>query len=204
MTNYEELKMVLKIMKKHDLPISPILEYSIKEKMDKYSSDNCASFSSVDVELDGLQKSISDYEFDFANMSVGVAHGKKLPHKAIVLLSIIDLIQRGILNENKIKLDDLISNTFKDTWEMYLPSLRIPSVWIPFWYLKSEPFWHFKAVGDENVLDALLMFGGHPSIGQMRPVIDYAFLDDDLFNLLQKKEERARLKKVLLDTYFQI
>ena len=34
MTTKEELELVLQIMKKHDLPMSPILEYAIKEKME--------------------------------------------------------------------------------------------------------------------------------------------------------------------------
>ena len=34
MTTKEELELVLQIMKKHDLPMSPILEYAIKEKID--------------------------------------------------------------------------------------------------------------------------------------------------------------------------
>ena len=32
MTTKEELELVLQIMKKYDLPMSPILEYAIKEK----------------------------------------------------------------------------------------------------------------------------------------------------------------------------
>ena len=34
MTTKEELELVLQIMKKYDLPMSPILEYAIKEKID--------------------------------------------------------------------------------------------------------------------------------------------------------------------------
>ena len=36
MTDAEELKHVLEVLKKFDLPISPILEYAIKEKIEEF------------------------------------------------------------------------------------------------------------------------------------------------------------------------
>ena len=62
---------------------------------------------------------------------------------------------------------------------------KVPSVWTPFWYMKSESFWHFKSVEDDDLLHGLLAFAGHPSIGQMRLVIKYAYLDKALFGLLE-------------------
>lgn len=40
MTEVEELKHVLEVLNKFDLPISPILEYAIKEKIEQLSSDD--------------------------------------------------------------------------------------------------------------------------------------------------------------------
>lgn len=201
MTTFEELQLVLDILKKHDLPVSPILEYSIKEKMEQYLSNNI-QIESNSQENKIHSKSMGDFEFDFSNMSVGIVNGKKLPHKAILLLTIIDLIKREQIRENRIELNAQISSAFKDTWALYFTS-KIPSVWIPFWYLKSEPFWHFKSVGDESVLEALLTFGGHPSIGQMRSVIKYAFLDDCLFELLKKEDNRNLFTHLLVEAYIE-
>ena len=36
MTPREELELILTLIKKHSLPLSPILEYAIKEKMEQY------------------------------------------------------------------------------------------------------------------------------------------------------------------------
>ena len=85
------------------------------------------------------------------------------------------LIGIGVLEENKIPLDKVISSAFISTWKAYFNDAKVPSVWIPFWYMKSESFWHFKAAESEELLSALLSFAGYPSIGQMRPVIRYAF-----------------------------
>lgn len=43
MTGVEELKHVLEVLKKFDLPISPILEYAIKEKIEQLSSNDDGS-----------------------------------------------------------------------------------------------------------------------------------------------------------------
>ena len=40
MTDVEELKHVLEVLNKFDLPVSPILEYAIKEKIEQLSSDD--------------------------------------------------------------------------------------------------------------------------------------------------------------------
>ena len=203
MTTKEELELVLQIMKKHDLPMSPILEYTIKEKIDGDKSSTTLPLNSTPVKEPFNVVTNASYVEIFRNLSIGVQNGKKLPHKAVLLLSILTLIENGTITENKIHLNKTITNTFASTWIDYLHNSKIPSVWIPFWYMKSESFWHFKALADENILQNLLCFAGHPSVGQMRNVIKYAYVDEQLFSLIQDREENSKLKKVLIDTYLR-
>ena len=203
MTTKEELELVLQIMKKHDLPMSPILEYTIKEKIDGDKSSTTLPRNSTPVKESVNVVTNASYVEIFRNLSTGVQNGKKLPHKAVLLLSILTLIENGTITENKIHLNKTIANTFASTWGDYLHNNKIPSVWIPFWYMKSESFWHFKALADENILQNLLCFAGHPSVGQMRNVIKYAYVDEQLFSLMQDREERLKLKKVLIETYLR-
>ena len=203
MTTKEELELVLQIMKKHDLPMSPILEYAIKEKIDSDKSSTTLPLNSTPVKEPVNVVTNASYIEIFRNLSTGVQNGKKLPHKAVLLLSILTLIENGTITENKIHLDKSIANTFASTWGNYLQNNKIPSVWIPFWYMKSEPFWHFKALTDENILQNLLCFAGHPSVGQMRGVIKYVYVDEQLFSLMQDREESSKLKEALIDTYLR-
>jgi putative restriction endonuclease len=203
MTTKEELELVLQIMKKHDLPMSPILEYTIKEKIDGDKSSTTLPRNSTPVKESVNVVTNASYVEIFRNLSTGVQNGKKLPHKAVLLLSILTLIENGTITENKIHLNKTIANTFASTWGDYLHNSKIPSVWIPFWYMKSESFWHFKALADENILQNLLCFAGHPSVGQMRGVIRYAYVDEQLFSLMQDREERLKLKKALIETYLR-
>ena len=203
MTTNEELELVLQIMKKHDLPMSPILEYAIKEKIDGNKSSTTLPLNSTPVKEPFNVVTNASYVEIFRNLSTGVQNGKKLPHKAVLLLSILTLVENVTITENKIHLDKIIANTFASTWGEYLHNTKTPSVWIPFWYMKSEPFWHFKALADENILQNLLCFAGHPSVGQMRNVIKYAYVDEQLFSLMQDREESSKLKNALIETYLR-
>ena len=203
MTTKEELELVLQIVKKHDLPMSPILEYAIKEKIDGNKSSTTLPLNSTPVKEPFNVVTNASYVEIFRNLSTGVQNGKKLPHKAVLLLSILTLVENVTITEIKIHLDKIIANTFASTWGEYLHNTKTPSVWIPFWYMKSEPFWHFKALADENILQNLLCFAGHPSVGQMRNVIKYAYVDEQLFSLMQDREESSKLKNALIETYLR-
>ena len=187
-------------MRKHDLPMSPILEYAIKEKM---QGNNIAELPPQDlIKIDSSSPNTSYVEL-FRNLSTGVQNGKKLPHKAILLLSILELVGNGTINENKIDLSQTIARSFATTWDYFQLRAKVPSVWIPFWYMKSEPFWHFKASNDESILRNLLSFAGHPTVGQMRNVIKCAFVDEKLFVLMQDEKERQALANALIETYLR-
>jgi len=200
MTTKEELELLLQIMQKHDLPMSPILEYAIKEKLQDNTNTKTSPMDLI--EYNSSRTNISYTEM-FRNLSTGVQNGKKLPHKAVLLLSILELVGNGTINDNKINLNKTVASSFAATWESFKLGSKIPSVWIPFWYMKSEPFWHFKALTDESILRNLLSFAGHPTVGQMRNVIKYAFVDEQLFELMQNANERSTLANALIETYLR-
>ncbi len=200
MTTKEELELLLQIMQKHDLPMSPILEYAILEKL--HDNTNTET-SSKDLIVSNSSRTNISYAEMFRNLSTGVQNGKKLPHKAVLLMSILKLVGNGIIIDNKIELSKTIVRSFASTWDSFQLGPKIPSVWIPFWYMKSEPFWHFKASTDEGILRNLLSFAGHPTVGQMRNVIKYAFVDEQLFELMREANERSALANALRDTYLR-
>lgn len=205
MTKIEELQHIIELIKKHDLPLSPILEYAIKERQDQYikaeSLENGVAMVCEPQPDFAVYKELEDYSKEFACLSVGIVNGRKLPHKAILLISIMHLIETGMIEENKIPLDKEISSAFASIWKTYFNDAKVPSVWTPFWYMKSESFWHFRSNSHEELLEGLLTFAGHPSVGQMRSVINSAYLDDNLFKYLQNEKDRMRLKEVLIKTY---
>ena len=139
MTKIEELHHIIELIKKHDLPLSPILEYAIKERQDQYikadSLENGIATVCEPLPDFTIYKELEDYVKEFACLSVGVVGGRKLPHKAILLISIMHLIETGVIEENKIPLEKRISSVFISTWKQYFKEAKVPSVWTPFWYM---------------------------------------------------------------------
>lgn len=207
MTNIDELHLLLELIIKHNLPLSPILEYAIREKEEQYLMEGSDSHS-VPV-LDSVATCSKDnHDFDyyvncFYNLSVGVAKGRKLPHKAILLLAVFNLIENGIISTNVIPIDAVLSKAFGEQWTRYFDDLKAPSAWIPFWYMKSEPFWHFRSNNCDSTLAALLSFAGHPSKGQMQPVIKCAYFDNALWSFLENDGCKEKFKEVLIETYIK-
>ena len=205
MTKIEELHYIVELLQKHDLPLSPILEYAIKEREEQYFIEaNGRAIVHEDEPVFDVYKELDDYVQEFANLSVGVVKGKKLPHKAILLLSIMNLIEDGTLSVNRLELDKTIVNSFASCWKKYFGDVKIPSIWIPFWYMKSESFWHFKPNGNEELLHGLLQFAGHPSVGQMRPVIKYAYLDKALFDYMENDGCREKLRETIINNWLYV
>lgn len=60
MTDAEELKHVLEVLKKFDLPISPILEYAIKEKIEEFSPNGERRSASVPVSEVLAEESVTE------------------------------------------------------------------------------------------------------------------------------------------------
>lgn len=203
MNQIEELHYIIELLQKHDLPLSPILEYAIKEREEQYNIEAKGIVMVREEEpVFDVYKELEDYIQEFASMSVGISKGMKLPHKAILLIGLMNLIESGVITENQIELDNVIANAFSSTWNTYFDA-KVPTVWTPFYHLKGESFWHFKANGNEDKLSDLLSFGGTPSVGKMRPIIKYAYLDKALFDYMENDGCREKLKEVLIKTYIE-
>lgn len=204
MTQREELNLIITLIQKYNLPLSPILEYAIKEREEQcVQESDYSGMVSEPIYVSEQNKELDYYLFAFSQLSVGASKGKKLPHKAILLIAIMNLIENGAIEYNRIELTHEIADEFSRCWKKFTGDSKVPSVWTPFWYMKSEHFWHFKPKENEELLHALLMFAGHPSIGQMRPVITYAYFDKGLFQYMENDSCRQKLKDVLMKSFLE-
>ena len=145
---------------------------------------------------------VEQYKYCFEHMSVKITNGQRKPNKAIMLLSVIDLIRCGYITENRILIEDTIQEAFEYNWRKYIKSSP-PTCWTPFWHLKKEPFWHFKPINNLDEIDGLTKPGETASVSKMRSAIKYAYVDDDLFSLLLYQESRALLSGALINAYIK-
>src|SRR6187399_3246214 len=66
------------------------------------------------------------------------------PHKPVLLLSIIDLLDRGIISSNEVPLSDDLIISFKRHFEVVRESDDKPTIENPFYFLSGDKFWHVK------------------------------------------------------------
>ena len=136
----------------------------------------------------------------FTLLHTNTHKGVKAPHKAIMLLSVIDLVEYGAITSNKIDFSERLEKQFQHNWSRYVGQSEVfqPRVGTPFWHLHYEPFWKLMPYegGDEAIV---MWLQGNPyAPGTTRKHISYAEIDQVLFDLLQDETNRARLRTTLI------
>ena len=148
-----------------------------------------------------------DYLEAFKNLKTNNKYSRKSPHKAILLLTIIEMYETNVLSENMILYDDKLKRTFQRVWERILKGepLFHPEVYFPFWHMQNENFWHIVPNrGREDILTLLRDSHVKPSEAKLKECVKYAELDEDLYFLMTLPTGRSSLKRVLLETYFDL
>jgi putative restriction endonuclease len=115
-------------------------------------------------------------------------------NQPILLLSVIDLITQGLIH-NCILISDELIETFEKNWAV-LGSGRFKGSHFAF-HLKNAKgkFWHLKFSEAYE--------GGRPqTIPKLRTDIDFAWLDEELFELLRDPNSRKELVDSLITTWF--
>ena len=145
-----------------------------------------------------------DYVEAFKNLRTNNKYGRKSPHKAVLMLTVIELYEQSILTDNEIYYDDSLKSMFLKVWNKVLPKepLFHPDAYLPFWYLQSDSFWHIIPIrGKEDILSLMRDANIKPSEAKLIDSVKYAELDDDLYFLMTITSGRSSLKRALLETY---
>ena len=145
-----------------------------------------------------------DYIEVFKNLKTNNKYGRKSPHKAVLMLTVIELYEHNELIDNEIVYDDSLKTMFLQVWNNVLPDepLFHPDAYFPFWYLQSDSFWHIVPKrGKEDILSLMRDTNIKPSEAKIYDCVKYAELDDDLYFLMTLPSGRSSLKRVLLETY---
>jgi putative restriction endonuclease len=128
--------------------------------------------------------------------SAGIA-----PNKPVLLLAVIELIHRGDIQHNQIYLSPELIAAFTKLWTE-LEINRKDDIGLPFFHLKYDGFWHFKAKPGYEFVESSQNKVKVRSLSAIRQTIDYAYLDVELWKLLQQPESRNQLLLTLIDAWF--
>ena len=126
------------------------------------------------------------------------AHGVPTLHKPLLLLTVIELIEQGEIQENKI----VYSTALRKTFRKYCSKVKQGSLIdvLPFYHLTGDGFWHHQPnVGQKTELKNV---GQIKTISVLNKLVAYAYLDKPLFVLLAEPQDRECIRQALIDKYF--
>lgn len=143
---------------------------------------------------------MSSYIDQLTAMRMNKQNGHISPHKAIMLLAVIDLIASGDASDNRFRLTPELLEHFRRYFDAVSTASDSCTPINPYFYMRSEPFWHHRATsGNEALCKALSSPGGRKKLSE---IIDYAFLDEGLFSLLKDGARRAEIREAVIARYF--
>lgn len=152
----------------------------------------------------------------FSHLHTATVKGYRAPHKAVLLLAIIDLVEEHEIACPAIELSDQLINRFNKVWARYLgrSAVFMPDITKPFFHMQYECFWRLvehdevavSIVADrkryvEGYKQIKSLPQGSYSVNAMRRAFAYAEIDNQLLLLLQDADARAMLRVILINNY---
>lgn len=133
----------------------------------------------------------------FKQEVIGLRRGKLgkhyRPHKLVMLLSVIELAERGLLPENKIYLAEPLFSIFEGIFLLVKKKDDLCQPGPPFFHLRTSGFWFHKVRPErEKAYSKLTTTGG--GLQMIDEHIEYAYLRDDVYDLVTNSISRRDLR----------
>lgn len=142
-----------------------------------------------------INLAIKLYQDMFLRLNRGNHCGVFLNAKPIFLLAVIDSIPH-IINNNRIEITNKqFVELYKHQYKLYKQGNPTP-IEKPLYHLHTEDF--YSLVWNNGFKQDIKT---SPTAKYLRENLAYAKLDDDLWGLLQKRENRDYLKQVIINRY---
>lgn len=142
---------------------------------------------------------LSHYLRLFSKLRRDYKHGGA-PHKPVLLLAILELVRKGEILHNRIAITPELVLEFKTIWSKLVVTPHIPNFALPFYHLKTEPFW--KLVTKGNQVIPTTSSNSIRSLNALKDSVAFAEIDQELFQLMLDPVNRTILEEALLDQYF--
>lgn len=144
---------------------------------------------------------IEKYSSQFKKLRCAYVKGMgQAPHKPILLLSIIQLIAKGVILSNRIFITAELIMSFKQNWKLLVETNNSPNFALPFFHLRSEPFWFLVARPGKEI--ETTSSKSIKSFKNLKESIAFAEIDRDLFFLLQQIPNLLWFEQLILENYF--
>ena len=136
-----------------------------------------------------VNNALEEFKNEIVKMRRGGSKDDQKPHKLIMLLSIIDQADAGLIKENKFFLSQPLISSF----ERYFRQVSDRDDWCqpgpPFFHLRSTSFWkHQLIAGREQAYAKLSTSGG--GLKRIQDNIEYAYLSESAYLVLTNVNAR--------------
>ncbi len=121
--------------------------------------------------------------------------GEVIIAKPVLLLAIIDGIDANVFLGNEFPLNDWLEERYLILMKQYTKNSQFDKpadISNPFWHLQSDGFWHLQHVKNPQE-------GMTPTKRWLKEKVTLAYLDDDLWVLLQNKIWRQKLHDYIIE-----
>ncbi len=144
-----------------------------------------------------------DYEQCFAYytkriMSIRQAkiQGEVILAKPVLLLTLIDGIDKGIFISNRFAMNDWLEDRYLSLMSQYAKDSQFESpagIEKPFWHLETDGFWHLLCNEERSGKSKT------PSKLWLKEHVEFARFDEELWLLLQNKEWRNKMRDYIIE-----
>ena len=142
--------------------------------------------------------SLLEYESAFSRLNLHTVGTHTSPHKVAMLLAVTDLIEDGTLSENRIEYIESLTKAFSARFKSLKTEGDSSRPIYPYFHLRHDRFWHHCVKpGQSNRYSQLSTV---TSRKQLEQHIEYAYLDEELFELLGNHSVRELLRAALLES----
>src|SRR5690606_24578505 len=146
-------------------------------------------------------KELEPYISAFTHLKRGVTKYGLAPHKPILLLTLIELIDKGLVPDNRFEVNVDLVGVFQENWRLLVNTAHQPDFTQPFYYLQSDkakgqPFWTLHPYPGFQVNAHI------KSVQTLSDTVAYGAFSPELFQLLMVENNRILAKDAILFMYF--
>ncbi len=138
-----------------------------------------------------MDLSFGYYRALLLSVKTQIVAGKRKVAKPIFLVAIIRAIEKLLLTKNEIQYTDELEKLYIELYKEYGEELS--PMKYPFFHLTSDGFYHIKGI----------LATQSPTPKQLKEKIDFAYLDEPLWELLQEAENRNEMRRAI-EEYFNL
>lgn len=139
----------------------------------------------------------------FTNLNVDSKKERGLaPHKPVLLLSVIQAYENGLINDNQIYITPELVSIFKANWNHYVISNHTLGFALPFYHLTGERGNWWELIPKPGCEVWVKAAGSMRSFTNLNAAVACAQINIKLTILLQEPLSRNLLRQAILKTYF--